>query len=165
MTGHLQSERLTYRKFTNADLPVYLSMMMNERIMQHITKRALTRKEGENRFIKVMEQTERHPGFGYFFAFRKEDDKIMGLVKLVEYKKQSFELGYALFPDFWGQKYANEMIERFVQYACDESVGHLTAIVDPDNTVSIKLLTKHGFTLIRKGSFRDLPAFYYGLDL
>lgn len=165
MNTILESDRIRYRKFTAKDLPTYLSMITSDEIMKFITKRGLTKKEGTKRFEKVMEQTNRHPDFGYFFAYRKEDNKLLGLVKLVEFARNDFELGYALFPDFWGQKYATEMVQWFVQYSKDHSLRKLTAIVDPDNPVSIRLLINNGFKLTKKGTFKNEPAHYYLLRL
>ena len=161
MKTPLQSDRIQYVKFTSQDLPAYLSMITNDEIMKYITKKGLTIKGGTERFEFVMDQTNRHPDFGYFFAYRKEDNALLGLIKLVEFEDDDYELGYALFPSYWGQKYASEMVKHFVLYSRHHSLPKLTAIVDPENPVSIKLLANQGFELSKKGVFKNEPALYF----
>ena len=165
MKTPLQSDRIQYVKFTEEDLPAYLSMITDDEIMKYITKKGLTKEVGTERFEFVMEQTNRQPEFGYFFAYRKEDNALLGLIKLVEFADDDYELGYALFPNYWGQKYASEMVKHFVLYSKYHSLPELTAIVDPENPASIKLLTNEGFELSKKGEFKNEPALYFVLKL
>ena len=158
----LNSERLNYTSFAINGIADYAQLVMNENVMRYVTKRALTKEETEARFKNITGINERHPDVGYFSVRIKEDNKFIGLAKLVYTNPQEAEIGYMLMPEFWGMKYASEMVQCLVNYAVTiQKIKTLIAIVDPENPASIKVLIKNGFKFYLKGFIEGLPAEYY----
>ncbi len=161
----MNSENLYYRKFKSSDFSSYKALVSDPRIMKYITKNPLTENEAKERFKVVMDQTNRHHDFGYFFAYKEDTNQLVGLIKLVDYKQDDFEIGYALFPKFWGQKIASEMLEYFVEYARKKHIPHLTAVVDPENPGSVKLLAKNRFIFKKEDTIKNNLVHLYELNL
>ncbi len=162
----LRSKRLNYIRYTQNDLPYYLQLATNSEVMKYITGRALTEEEGRERFKRVMASGAEEEGTGSFLAFSKADGKYVGFGKLVITDEGEAEIGYALFPEFWGQGYASEIAAFFTDYA--RRLGRfrrLIAIVHPDNPGSKRILEKLGFTLYKRGEIDGLSAEYYELEL
>lgn len=162
----LHSKRLTFTRFSPAELPLYLQLVTNAQVMEHIAGRALTEEEGGKRFEKLLSLNARDAETGNFLAFTKEGGHYIGLAKLVITEEQEAEIGYALFPEFWGKQYATEIAAFFVSYArALNRFNRLTAIVDPDNPGSVRVLEKFGFKPYKEGEIDGLPAVYYELYL
>ncbi|MCB9267442.1 MAG: GNAT family N-acetyltransferase [Lewinellaceae bacterium] len=162
----LQSRRLAFTRYTPADLPLYLQLVTNARVMEHIAGRALTTEEGRARFEKALSFNLKDGETGNFMAHTREGGQYIGLAKLTVAGEGEAEIGYALLPEFWGQQYATEIVEYFVGYARRlKRFRRLFAIVDPGNPPSIRVLEKFGFKACKEGEIDGLPAVYYELYL
>lgn len=75
-------------------------------------------------------------------------------------RNQRIEVGYDLFPDFWGKGYMYEALRGALRFAFQEmDVNRVCAIIHPDNQRSVKLAEKLGFK--REGLLRDY-YFHHG---
>ena len=162
----LFSDRLIYRKITAADLPVYLGMAMNEKVMMYITGKALNIKEAQERLRTMTDTNKQIPGIGFYMVFEKNSHEFVGLGKLVFVKDNTAEIGYSLLPQHWGKKYASEIAGFFISYAHSLSyINDLVALVNPENIASKKLLANFGFTWLETGFLNNLPTEIHRLDL
>lgn len=60
------------------------------------------------------------------------------------------EVSYAFAPASWGNGYATELVQYAVQHALVSlAVPEVNAFAMPENTASIRVLQKSGFTLVR----------------
>lgn len=163
---NLISERLIYKKATESDRSNYLSWYTNETVMKFITGKALTEEEANARFEKAIKTNQKYPEVGFYSVKRKEDNTFIGLVKLVYYKDNQAEIGYGLMPEYWGNKYASEILKYFVNYSKRISkINELIAIVDPYNNASKKVLSDQSFKFYKKGFKDNRPTEYYKLIL
>ena len=56
------------------------------------------------------------------------------------------EIGYGVFPEYWGKGYATEAVTAAVNWASNQqSVMRIEAETDPDNIASQRVLEKSGF--------------------
>lgn len=162
----LESKRLSFTRYTPADLPLYLQLVTNARVMEHIAGRALTEEEGRARFEKALSFNIKDGETGNFMAHTREGGQYIGLAKLTVTGESEAEIGYALLPEYWGQGYATEIVDCFVGYARRlKRFRRLFAIVDPGNPPSIRVLEKFGFKPYKEGEIDGLPAVYYELLL
>jgi [ribosomal protein S5]-alanine N-acetyltransferase len=166
----LRSERLSYRKFTQADASEYLRLVTNGDVMQYITQRALTKEEGLERFANNLNTNAQHPDFGFFAVYRIEDSgndaTFVGLAKFVLSHEHQAEMGYSLLPEHWGKKYASEIVGRFVAYARTLHALHeLIAFVETPNTASIRVLANQRFELDKQDDSSTPPLLHYKLQL
>jgi RimJ/RimL family protein N-acetyltransferase len=162
----LISERLVYHKITIAEISDYMRWYMNDEVMKYITGRGLTRQEAQARFEKVLAVNEKHPEVGFYSVKIKKETTFIGIAKLVHVTEEQAEVGYGSLPEFWGQKYASEMLRCLVHYAKEiPQIKELMAVVHPENAASIKILTNQNFTLYETAFEDSNPAEYYRLDL
>lgn len=162
----LESKRLTFTRYTPVDLPLYLQLVTNARVMEHISGRALTPEEGRGRFEKALSFNIKDGETGNFMAHIREGGAYIGLAKLTVTGKGEAEVGYALLPEYWGQGYATEIVECFVGLARRlKRFRRLFAIVDPGNPASVRVLEKFGFKPYKEGEIDGLAAVYYELHL
>ncbi|MFY0638856.1 GNAT family N-acetyltransferase [Maricaulis maris] len=78
----------------------------------------------------------------------------LGWAVLMDRRAGVAEIGYFIRPDSTRQGYVSEAVERLLEYGFEElDLRRIYADTDPDNTGSIAVLTKLGFTL--EGRLRD----------
>ncbi len=157
------SARLAYRKFTETDFTEYLGLATSDAVMQYITGRALTEAEARTRFNRYLEINQLHQEAGFFAVSVRATGTFIGLAKFVYTTRVQAELGYSLLPDFWGQKYASEIVSDLLTYADQfPQLTQVIAIVDAANAVSARVLTKHAF--VRNPDFRPDASVGYELS-
>lgn len=158
----LKSERLIFTKATEPDRKNYLSWYTNDTVMKYITGKGMTDEAANARFEFALETNKNFPELGFYSANKKEDNTFVGLVKLVYYGKDQAEVGYGLLPEYWGKKYATEMLKCFIDYSKTlPKINELVALVDPENIPSKKILTNQAFTYLKKGVENERPVEYF----
>lgn len=86
----------------------------------------------------------------------KENYKLVGTVGLngLQLKNRRAEIGYELHPDYWRKGYTLEAILEVLRFSYTElDLNRIGAVVYPENTPSVALLEKMGFT--KEGLLRD----------
>lgn len=87
------------------------------------------------------------------------DEKIMiGLIRfhnrpdpeyIYDYGKNAAEFGYSIFLNYRQRGYATEAVKAMMDWAAQEfGICRFLASVSPDNTASLRLITKLGFTKV-----------------
>jgi len=72
------------------------------------------------------------------------------------------EVGYGLFPEFWGRGLATEIAQRIVRLAFDDlQLPSVIALTLPDHVTSQRVMTKAGFTYERDVTHAGLPHVLY----
>jgi RimJ/RimL family protein N-acetyltransferase len=76
----------------------------------------------------------------------RESDVLIGTIRIEPKSEDSGELGYWIGRPFWGRGYASEAAAALVQYARERlPFRRLTAVTDPENDASHRVLLKTGF--------------------
>lgn len=143
-----ETERLSLRHMTPGDA-AFLCRLMNEPSwLQNIGDRGVRTVEDAERYIRnrIFDAYQRH-GFGMYVVESKLHGQPIGTCGLVRRDTlPSADLGFALFPEFWGQGFAFEAASAVMTHARDVlQLPPLLAIVSPHNTRSSRLLEKLGF--------------------
>ncbi|NOY47283.1 MAG: GNAT family N-acetyltransferase, partial [Chlorobi bacterium] len=83
---------------------------------------------------------------------KHEQNKTIGVVGLVKRKElEHVDIGFGFLPDYEGRGYGYESSKEIIKLAKNKfNLKKITAITDPINTNSIKLLEKLGLTLEKK---------------
>ncbi len=142
----LVSERLQFDKITKSDYPEFQSWYSNEQIMKFITGRSLSPNEILKKFRKVIDENLQEQHLGWWSVRLQSTGEFIGIAKLVREDKTCIEIGYGLLPEYWGQGYTTEMVSALILYASEiPQVEELVAMVDSQNTASVKILTRFKF--------------------
>ncbi|MFC3199349.1 GNAT family N-acetyltransferase [Parapedobacter deserti] len=156
-----QCGKVMLEKFTAQDFAYYYTLVGNEQIMAQITERAIPYEEARADFGKLLINNTLHERFGQFKLLERSSGTFLGLGKL-EITKQaaaSAELGYILLPQYWGKGLGTEAARQLIEVARSEpQLKKLTAIIDPANLASRKILINQGFISTKLFDYDGLPA-------
>lgn len=155
-TIEINTERLTLRKFTLADVEaVHRNYGSDPLVNRYISFAPCAELESARGFIGMhLEQYESNPAF-YGWAI-EVDGEVIGSIGLfnVDDDADQAELGYSIGSKWWGRGYATEAAQAVIDYAFD-SVGfhRVYASHHIDNIASGKVLEKVGMHY--EGCMRD----------
>lgn len=145
-TYFLQTARLGFRTWTEADLPLALGLWGDPDVTRLIGG-AFTEEQVQARLLKEI-ASQRDTGFQYFPIFLLATGAHVGCCGLRAYQPDEgiHELGFHLRKAFWGQGYATEAARAVIDYAFGTlGVRGLFAGHNPANETSRRLLLKLGF--------------------
>lgn len=142
----LQSERLGFRHWCEADLPLALALWGDAEVTKWIggpfTSEAVAR-----RLAREIEQQNR-TGLQYWPIFLLDSGEHVGCCGLRSYRTEEaiYEIGFHLRREFWGRGLAMEAARAVIGYAfSDLHASALFAGHNPNNEASRRLLLKLGF--------------------
>lgn len=145
-TDSLTTDRLALRRFTTGDLDLLVRLHTDIRVMRHaggVQTREQSQELLTTRFLAYYEQ---HPGLGVWATLERSTGDCVGLHLLNHVRGESFiQVGYLLYPEYWGRGYATEMAVRVLRYGF-ETLGlpQIVAITALENTASQRVLRKAG---------------------
>lgn len=94
---------------------------------------------------QYIDHQQRH-GYACWAVVHATSGALIGDAGFVHHDDGRVELGYTLSPAWWGQGYATEVAALCVTVAFEKlGVDRLTAVVDPGNPASARVLAKLGF--------------------
>lgn len=149
--------KLRLGKFTEDDFEKYFTLVSNASVMAQITERAIPLEEAEVNFQRLLERNGKYELFGSYKVF--DNDYIgLGHVSVNEDNPKEAEIGYMLLPAYWNKGYGTLIAGELVELAKQTNVSLLTAVIDPENIPSRKILLKHGFTSEKVCEIGGLPG-------
>ena len=163
----MMNKKVLFEKFTTNDFNSYFKLVSNYEVMKMITEKVLTHEEALRDFNKIIETNSIHPILGTYKVFNLANDFI-GLAKLEirEIKDTEAELGYMLLPNYWGMGVGSSIAEELIKLAKEQiKIKKLTAIIDPINMASRKILIKNNFVSKEFKDFEGLPGEVLELEL
>ena len=164
----LQTERLTLRPFRAADADVQAAMMADPDVMRHLGGHPLAR-EGSWRKLLCGHAMWSLFGFGYWAVERREGGGMIGQIGFADFKRDMTpsietlpEMGWLFGRDAFGQGYATEAGLAALAWA-DEvlQASEITAIIDAENTASIRVAEKCGFNEKGPATYRGEPILLF----
>lgn len=141
-------KRICLEKFTSMDFDNYYKLVGNEKVMAMITERAIPLDEALENYNLILNNNQLHNSFGNFKVMDISTNKFIGsaLLKVKEPSSTEAELGYMLLPDYWGKGIGNEVAKMLIEKAkAEKQINKITAIIDPNNTASRKILINNRF--------------------
>jgi RimJ/RimL family protein N-acetyltransferase len=155
-----ETERMLLRRFTAEDVGMLAALYADPRVMRFIAPEPLSFAEVEQEILPqyLREYRELADGLGSFAAIEKETGRPVGRFSLKPANSYGLaggtELGYRLFPAFWGRGLAAEGARALIDSAFERlHVDRIVATTMADNTGSWRVLEKCGL--------RRVDTFYY----
>jgi RimJ/RimL family protein N-acetyltransferase len=146
----LETERLVLRRLTVEDAAFMRRLVNEPSWLEFIGDRGVRTEEDAREYLRkgALAMYDRY-GFGLFAVELAEGGGAIGICGLVKRDfLDDFDLGFAFFPEFWGQGYAREAAAAVLDLARRTlRLRRVVAITAPANHRSARLLEKIGFAL------------------
>ena len=149
--GKIETKRLILRKLVKKDARMIFECWAND---EEVTK-YLTWHPHEN--IKVtekilagwLEEYEKEGCYRYGIEL-KEENKLIGMIDVVEYDGDIPEIGYALGKAYWNKGYMSEALEAFLALLKKDGHKKIYIEADENNKASNAIIKKNGFKFLGK---------------
>lgn len=141
----LETDRLTLRRFTPTDVDAVYVLDSDPVVMRYVIP-PRTREQIEAYIVLVLADYERFPGLGRWITLDRTTGSFIGIFMLKPLQETEFiEVGYRMFPAYWGRGYATEAARTLVRYGFEQlGLPEIVGITHPDNTASQHVLEKCG---------------------
>jgi len=156
----VETERMLLRRFSTADSGLLAALYGDPRVMRFITLQPPSLAEVESKILPeyLREYRELPDGLGSFAAIEKETGQMAGRFSLRPANSYGLaggtELGYRLYPAFWGRGLATEGARALIASGFERlHLDRVVATTMADNTGSWRVLEKCGL--------RRVKTFYY----
>lgn len=151
----LRSDRLLLRPFQVTDLAAAHSVYGDPEVMRFVGAGSPANLEESAQMIEDYRSHQRDHGFAFWAVCELESSMLIGDAGL-ERTTNGVELGYTLNRSWWGKGLATEAAQLCIDAAFGPLDMHLlTAVADPANPSSARVLEKLGFS-------RDGEVLAYG---
>jgi len=165
----LTTPRTRIRRVTIDDAPFIVELLNDPDFIRFIADRGVRDLKGATEYIRMrIHLSYDLNGYGLFLVEDAESHEPMGLCGLVRREElDGPDLGYAFLPRHRGRGVASEAAAAVVAWAA-EAVGvtRLYAVVDPENTKSVRVLEGVGFRFERPialgGDTKEISLFVRG---
>ena len=126
------------------DFPFFAQLAFHQQVMVMNMGRVFTEEEADAVFSYILEYGQAQENAGSYKVF-SQDNAFIGIGSLWV-REDGAEIEYMVLPEFWNQGYATAIVASLIEKArLHPGVTELTALVDPANLPSQKVLTKNGF--------------------
>lgn len=162
----LQTERLRIRQFREEDFDAYFAMESNDEVMRYISGRGRSLPESRDRFNRYLSDYIQDLGFGAWAVCLADNPQPIGTGCLNYIDDTTIrQIGYKFSPAFHGKGLATELAMALIQYAFECCrLAEVSAVCDPENGASEKVMQKAGMTYIGRGHFFGAECLHYRID-
>ncbi len=147
MNFKLETERLLLVPFSENDTDFIIEILNSEGWLKYIGNRNVVTKQDALNYLQPIFKSYKENSFGLCKLILKTTMQPIGMSGLIKRdNKKDIDLGFALLPNFMGYGYTTEIGKVLIEYAKNSlNLNKLVAFTLPENTASIKVLTKLGF--------------------
>jgi [ribosomal protein S5]-alanine N-acetyltransferase len=151
----LDGQHVRLREFRQDDLEPSLRIVADDRVTRWLSFDSLTREQQAQRLTGAIERAGHDPRNEWYLGITTPaDDELIGFARLGLTGVHAAKLGYAIAADHWGHGYATDAAQTMITFGFGVLDLHrVTAAIGPDNSASIAVVKKLGFT--REGRLRD----------
>jgi RimJ/RimL family protein N-acetyltransferase len=157
--SYLETERLTMRRFTEADGELLVELDSDPEVMRFLTGKPTPQDEIEQKVLpEILAGYERHPQLGTFAAYQKPDGAFVGWFGLQPTgEPKTVDVGYRLNRAAWGKGYATEGTRALIAKAFTE-LGMDRVIAD---TMAVNYRSR---AVMRRAGLRFVRVFHIHFD-
>ena len=149
----LSAERISVRDYRKADLPFLTAMWFDGENGKYLSDP--TAEYVDDRYKAALDGLEDSPNGYYLTVVLKGTEQVVGSCCIFpDGEKESYDIGYCIHKNYWGQGYGTELVALVVGWLRDRGAAEITAEAARENTASNRLLRKNGFEAVREGEFK-----------
>ncbi len=139
------SQRLQLSLVSDSDVDFIFEIVNSDKWLKFIGDRQVHSPEDAKSYIDKIRSTLK---FYYWIIKKKDSQHSIGIVSLIKRDNlKSFDLGFALLPAYEGQGFASEAAKCVLNFVKNQKEFlPILALVNPENTQSIKLLHRLDFS-------------------
>jgi RimJ/RimL family protein N-acetyltransferase len=143
---HLTTPRLMLRRFRPDDLELLVRLHADPKVMRYVGGTKDRAQTEELLAIRILDYYDQHPGLGIWATLERSTGDCCGMHLLNHVQGEPLiQVGYLLFPQFWGLGYATEMATAVVRYGFAQlGLPRIHGLTDLDNYASQHVLEKTG---------------------
>jgi ribosomal-protein-alanine N-acetyltransferase len=144
----LETPSLRLRAFGLNDTSALFAIRSHSKVMEYMDTDPMVRQSAAYMMIARMQVDFESQEAIHWVIEEKKSKKMIGYFSYwrLDKKHCRAEIGYALHPDYWNQRYMTETLLEVLQFGFQQLQLHsIEANVNPNNRPSIKLLQKIGF--------------------
>jgi RimJ/RimL family protein N-acetyltransferase len=143
----LTGDGTSLREFRLDDIDDVLAIVGDDRVTTWLSFDSRTREQALATINGAVERAHQDPREEYYLAItRRDDDQLIGFVRLGLGGLQAAKLGYAIAADHWGHGYASDAARQMLEFGFGTLGLHrVSAAIGPSNLSSIALVKRLGF--------------------
>jgi RimJ/RimL family protein N-acetyltransferase len=160
MPPTLTTARLILRPHTADDFPACCALWADPEVTRFIGGRPGTGEEVWSRILRYAGHWQLL-GYGYFLATARDTGDLVGEFGLANFHRDidppfgdTPEAGWAMLPQYQGRGLAQEALAALLAWA-DHTIPRTVCMIAPDNTPSLKLAAKLGYTEYARTTYKD----------
>lgn len=151
---YIETERLVLRSWKQTDLPLFIAMNKDERVMRYFPS-TLNEAETEAFYNRIQDEFSQK-GWGLYAVEIKSTGEFIGYVGLHEIGFEAdftpgVEIGWRLAADFHNQGYATEAAKAVLRVARESGIRQLYSFTAKVNVPSERVMQKIG--MVKSGEF------------
>ena len=139
----IETERCKIRQFKESDTDELYLILSNHKVMEYIEE-PFTLEDTKDFLNK---NALSYPPRVFALEY-KENKKLIGHIIFHKYDKESYEIGFILNQNYWGQGIANEVTKSLINYAKTKNIHSLIIECDKRQLATQKIAKNNNFKLI-----------------
>ena len=164
MVPVIDTPRLILRAHALTDFDAYCALWADPDVVRFIGGNTFTREACWSRFLRHAGHWQ-HMGFGFLAIEERQSGRFIGEAGFHDMRREitpsiegTLEAGWALMPAYHGRGYGFEAMQALVGWAEESFPGRrMTCIIEPENSASIRVATRLGFTEFGTGTYHGTP--------
>ena len=152
---NLTTERLKLRRMRVGDCNEIFFLRSDERVLKYIGIQKAETVDDARKYIEMINSGIDNNESIMWAMSLKNSDKLIGTICFWNFSpdKSKAEIGYVLHPDFQGNGFMQEAVVKVIEYGFKTMrLNCIDADVDPNNSRSIKVSERNGFTLTSRSA-------------
>lgn len=150
-----------------SDYQEVADMWADEAVVKHIGGRT---RDAQDAWFAQLRNRGMWPllGYGYWIVRERRTDVFVGEVGFADFKRGIEpdisgrpEAGWVIAKSAWGKGYASEAVKAAHDWLDDTMPGRSTCIIDPDNSASIAVAQKVGYSEVGPTDYRGDPVLLF----
>jgi RimJ/RimL family protein N-acetyltransferase len=143
----LTGDGTSLREFRLDDADDVLAIVGDDRVTTWLSFDSRTREQALATVRGAVERAQLEPREEYYLAItRREDDQLIGFIRLGLAGEKAAKLGYAIAADHWGNGYATDATRQMLRFGFGTLGLHrISAAIGPSNVSSIAVVKRLGF--------------------
>lgn len=162
----IETERLVFRKFVDADLDLLIEQRSDPDVARYLGGTKLQNPEALAKRIKFYMSCYEKFGFGMCAMMWKETGNMIGSAGIQPLDDTGeIEVGYSMIKDYWGRGIGTEAARGWLEYGFTTAgLERIVAVAHIENTASRHIMEKLGMKYEMTEFHYDAECALYGIS-